>query len=40
MNYSGFVEHTYGNQASLYKGMIEYVNGDLRFVNPWKENNL
>lgn len=40
LNYSGFVEHTYGNQTSLYKGMIEYVNGDLRFVNPWKENNL
>jgi hypothetical protein len=33
-------QHTVGNQASLYNGMTEYIDGDLRFINPWKNNNL
>lgn len=41
LGYSGLVEHTYGNQTSLYQGMIEHTSdGDLRFVNPWKDNTL
>ena len=41
LGFSGFKEHTYGNQASLYNGMTEYTqDGDLRFVNPWKSNKL
>ena len=39
IGFSGFKEHTYGNQADLYKGMTRYTtDGDLRFLNPWKEN--
>lgn len=38
--FSGLLEHTVGNQASLYNGMTEYIDGDLRFINPWKNNNL
>lgn len=34
--YSSLKEHTFGNQTSLYEGMIEFTpDGDLRFVNPW-----
>lgn len=41
LGFSGLLEHTVGNQASLYDGMTEYTpDGDLRFVNPWKENKL
>lgn len=36
--YSGFIEHTFGNQTSLYEGMTYYdANGDLLFINPWKD---
>jgi hypothetical protein len=39
VGFSGFKEHTYGNQTDLYKGMTRYTtDGDLRFLNPWKEN--
>ncbi len=39
--FSGLLEHTIGNQASLFNGMTEYTqDGDLRFVNPWKNNKL
>ena len=37
IGFSGIIEHTIGNQTSLYNGMTEYTSdGDLRFVNPWK----
>lgn len=36
--YAGLVEHTFGNQASLYEGMTYYdQNGNLLFINPWKD---
>lgn len=39
--FSGLLEHTIGNQASLFNGMIEYTpDGDIRFINPWKSNKL
>lgn len=40
LGFSGFIEHTYGNQTSLYDGMTYYSkNGNLLFVNPWKNNH-
>jgi hypothetical protein len=36
--YAGLMEHTVGNQTSLYDGMTEYdKNGNLVFINPWKD---
>jgi hypothetical protein len=36
--YAGLVEHTFGNQTSLYEGMTYYdKNGNLMFLNPWKD---
>lgn len=41
LGFSGIKEHTIGNQTSLYNGMTEYTaDGDLRFINPWKNNKL
>jgi hypothetical protein len=41
LGFSGILEHTVGNQASLYNGMVEYTSDeDLRFINPWKNNKL
>lgn len=38
--YSGFIEHTIGNQTSLYDGMTYFhQNGDLLFKNPWDESD-
>ncbi|MBR2248666.1 MAG: hypothetical protein IJ880_16920 [Bacilli bacterium] len=38
--YNPFVEHTYGNQTSLYDGMTYFSqNGDLLFRNPWNESD-
>ena len=38
--YSGIVEHTIGNQTSLYNGMTYFdKNGDLLFINPWKDTH-
>lgn len=37
--FSGVKEHIWGNQTELYKGMTRFTeDGDLRFLNPWKEN--
>ena len=34
--YGTLKEHTFGNQTSLYDGMMEFTDdGDLRFINPW-----
>lgn len=39
IGFSGLKEYTVGNQTDLYKGMTRYTSdGDLRFLNPWKEN--
>mgnify|MGYP003456703608 CR=1 FL=1 len=36
--YAGLVEHTVGNQTSLYDGMTYYdQTGNLLFINPWKD---
>jgi hypothetical protein len=36
--YAGLVEHTFGNQTSLYNGMTYYdKSGNLLFINPWKD---
>ena len=36
VGYNRFIEHTIGNQTSMYDGMTEYTqNGDLMFINPW-----
>ena len=42
MGFSGIIEHTVGNQTSLFRGMIEFTgDNNIRFVNPWKNpNNL
>ena len=41
VGYSKALEYTVGNQTSLYDGMTKYTqDGDLRFVNPWKDNSL
>lgn len=37
--YNVVKEHTFGNQTSLYDGMMEFTaDGDLRFVNPWSND--
>lgn len=37
-SYAGLVEHTVGNQTSLYEGMTYYdQTGNLLFINPWKD---
>ena len=39
--YNSLKEYTFGNQASLYDGMIKYTDdGDLVFENPWKSTTL
>lgn len=34
-NFSKITEMTFGNQASLYKSMLEYKDNDIYFKNPW-----
>ena len=41
VGYNSFMEHTVGNQTSLYEGMTFYSpEGNLLFSNPWDDNDV